>query len=172
MYPIAISSLSSIIHYNLSTVSTNIDILSNISLSAFSTLSTSIGQTSNYLSYFSSVSTSIGSTNSTLYSILALGISSLSTVMALGDSATQNNFVTQAIFVSSISSANLTSRVVFASTLQASTLSTGVGFFSRFQGSTMSSLTQQIGQLVTSQIIASSFSGNLNDATTFIIQRI
>jgi hypothetical protein len=74
--------------------------------------------------------------------------------------------------VSSISSANLTSKVIFTSTFVTSTLSTGVGFFGLFQGSTMSSLTQQIGQLQTSQIIASSFSGNLNDTTTVVIQNI
>jgi hypothetical protein len=34
----------------------------------------------------------------------------------------------------------------------------------------MSSLTQQIGVLLTTQMTASSFSGNLNDAQTVLIQ--
>jgi hypothetical protein len=169
---VSVSSLSTVIHFNLSTVSTNLNILSNISLSAFSTLSTTIGQTSNYLTYFSTVSTLIGSTNSTLYSHLARGISSLATAMAANDSVLYYNLSTQAIFTSSISSANLTSKVIFTSTFVTSTLSTGLGFFNSFQGSTMSTLTQQIGRLFTTQITASSFSGNLNDATTVVIQTI
>jgi hypothetical protein len=101
-----------------------------------------------------------------------LGISSISTALALGDSSSAFIFSTQSLFVSSISSANLTSKVIFVSSFVTSTLSTGTGFFNRFQGSTMSSLTQQVGQLLTSQITASSFSGNLNDATTVVMQTI
>jgi hypothetical protein len=164
--------VSTTIGSNYSTLSTNITLLSNISLSAFSTLSTTIGQTSNYLGYFSSISTSIGSTNSTLYSILALGISSISSLLGATNITGSAQLSTLQFFVSSISSANITSKTMNASTFITSTFSTGVGFFSRFQGSTMSSLTQQIGQLITSQIVASSFSGNLNDATTMLIQRI
>ena len=164
--------LSTVIDFNLLTVSTNLKNLSNVSLSAFSSLSTTIGQTSNYLSYFSTISTSIGSTNSTLYSILALGISSISIAIESLNSTSYNCFSTQALFTSSISSANLTSKFIFASTLVTSSFSTGVGFFNRFEGSTISSLTQQIGRLLTTQIIASSFSGNLNDTTTVVIQYI
>jgi hypothetical protein len=40
------------------------------------------------------------------------------------------------------------------------------------QGSTMSSLTQQIGILKATNLTTSSFSGNLNDAQTLIIQAI
>jgi hypothetical protein len=157
---LGLSSLSTSINSNfsvtlfyISSVSTNFNTFSNISLLSFSTLSTTIG-----------------STTSTLYSVLALGISSLSTFMA--EEKSSSRLSTLQIFVSSISSANLTSKVIFTSTFVTSTLSTGVGFFGVFQGSTMSSLTQQIGQLQTSQIIASSFSGNLNDTTTVVIQNI
>jgi hypothetical protein len=175
----SVSSLSTVINSNMSitlfyvsSISTNLNTLSNISLTAFSTLSTTIGHTSNYLEHFSSISTSIGSTTSTIYSVLALGISSISTILSIGVFPTYVEFSTQALFVSSISSANILSKQIFTSTFVTSTLSTGLGFFSKLQGSTMSSLTQQVGQLFASQLIASSFSGNLNDTTTVVIQKI
>lgn len=53
-----------------------------------------------------------------------------------------------------------------------STLSVGTIFFQSGIGSTMSSLTQQIGVLKTTELTTSSFTGNLNDAVTLIIQTI
>jgi hypothetical protein len=52
----------------------------------------------------------------------------------------------------------------------ASTLSTTSVLFMTMGGSTISSLTQNVGRLNTSQIVASSFSGNYADTLTMVVQ--
>jgi hypothetical protein len=147
----------------LSTLSTTIGSFSNMFLNSASSLSTTIGQTSNYLAFFSTTSSMIGST----FSTLALGLSSISTTIGLTAEATAIGFSTQNAFITNLSSGSITAGIMNASTVFIST-----GFFSQLQGSTMSSLTQQTGYITAHQIATSSFSGNLADATTIIIQRI
>jgi hypothetical protein len=60
----------------------------------------------------------------------------------------------------------------FASSIQGNSVSSTQLFFETGLGSTMSTLTQQVGVLKTTQLMTSSFSGNLNDAFTLIIQTI
>jgi len=127
-------------------------------ISTTSSLSTTIGLTSNYLLFFSTVSIILASS----FSTLELGLSSISTSFGSNISTNYSIFSTLGLFTSSISSGNV----------QASSISTTILFFQVGQGSTMSSLTQQIGVLNTSKIIASSFTGTLNDATTIVIQKI
>ena len=172
---IAISSLSTSFGSNFSTtqisvssLSTTIGDLSNISLLSFSTLSTTIGDTSNYLGFFSTVSTMIMSS----FSTLSLGLSSISTTIGLNNEANAISITSRDGYFNNISTGNLRAGMIMTSSIFISTFSTSSGFFDSFQGSTMSSLTQQIGLLVTNKITASSFSGNLGDAMTLIIQRI
>jgi hypothetical protein len=132
-------------------------------LASASSLSTTIGQTSNYLGFFSTTSSMIGST----FSTLALGLSSISTTIGLTAEANALGFSTQNAFVTNLSSGSIRSGIMNTSTALIST-----GFFTQLQGSTISTLTQQIGYLTSKQIATSSFSGNLADATTIIIQRI
>jgi hypothetical protein len=56
--------------------------------------------------------------------------------------------------------------------LYASTLSTNSVLFMSMSGSTMSSLTQNVGRLNTSQMVASSFSGNYADTFTMVVQNL
>ena len=124
-----------------------------------SNLSTTIGQTSNYLWFFSSLSTMIMSS----FSTLSLGLSSISTTLGLNEISMRTL---------DVSTGTLRAGMIMTSSIFISSLSTSYGFFDSFQGSTMSSLTQQIGFLLTNKITASSFSGNLGDAMTLLIQRI
>jgi trimeric autotransporter adhesin len=135
--------------------------LSNTSASTFSTLSTSIGLTSNFLSYSSTLSSQAGWN----FSTLALGLSTVSSAIGSFPSTAIVNFSTSLLFASSLSSGN-----AYISLLAASTVSTRNIFAPFFQGSTMSSLTMQTGLLSASVTNVSSYSGNLGDAVTMLIQ--
>lgn len=135
--------------------------LSNTSASTFSTLSTSIGLTSNFLSYSSTLSSQAGWN----FSTLARGLSTVSSAIGSFPSTAIVNFSTSLLFASSLSSGN-----AYISLLTASTVSTQNIFAPFFQGSTMSSLTMQTGLLSASVTNVSSYSGNLGDAVTMLIQ--
>jgi hypothetical protein len=92
----------------------------------------------------------------------------------LADSAGANSYQFSSLYIlaSTISSGTITSGNISAQLVYVSTLSTLFTNFASMRGSTMSSLTQQVGRLTTTQITASSFSGNYGDAFTSLIQYI
>jgi hypothetical protein len=155
----------SIIQVSVSSLSTSLGHLSNISISSFSTLSTAIGLTSNYLPFFSTISTIIFSSFSTTLNTIQSGFSTLSTAIEF---FTENYISTFLI----LNTSSLSTGYIKSHFINTSSFSTTTGFFQSFQGSTMSSLTQNVGRMNTTQMIASSFSGNYADSLTIVIQYV
>lgn len=182
--------ISTIIGSNLSTSATTVLssvtlALSSLAAETTSTLSTQASyQFSSILSVsqlgLSSLSTAISqttflipstfSTHTLLVNFISSGNISTGSLTSL--SLYTSSLVTSSIYTGTLYSGILSSVNLYTSSVNTRTISSSTSFITQMQGSTMSSLTQYSGKMVTNTMTASSFSGNLNDAYTLIIQSI